>query len=128
MPRPTVAPSVEAFLAAVPPPARAALERLREVLRQELPQAEEVINYGVPMFKVGGKGVVSYGAGKSHCSFYVQSPAVMEAHATELAGYKTSKGTVHFQADTPLPEALVRKLVRARLAEMATIRKQSTKQ
>jgi uncharacterized protein YdhG (YjbR/CyaY superfamily) len=60
---------------------------------------------------------VSFGAAKGHCSFYVQSPAVMDAHRDELASYHTSKGTVRFAPDAPLPDALVAKLVRARMAE-----------
>jgi uncharacterized protein YdhG (YjbR/CyaY superfamily) len=64
-----------------------------------------------------GRPLVSFGAGKNHCAFYVQSPAVMEAHADELAGHDTSKGTVRFQSDSPLPPDLVTALVRARMAE-----------
>ena len=71
----------------------------------------------MPAFKLRGRPLVSYGAGKDHCSFYVQSPPVMEAHATELAGYRTSKGTVHFAPSDPLPSELVATLVQARIAE-----------
>ena len=112
-----VAASVEEFLATVPPDKRAALEDLREVIRGAAPGATELINYGVPMFRLNGKNLVSYAAAKDHCSFYVQSPAVMEAHAAELAGFKTSKGTVNFTPDKPIPRELVTKLVRARIAE-----------
>jgi uncharacterized protein YdhG (YjbR/CyaY superfamily) len=70
------------------------------------------------MFRLGGKNLVSYSAATGHCSFHVQSPAVMEAHAGNLAGYSTTKGTVHFTPDKPLPTALVTKLVKARMAEM----------
>ena len=112
-----VAASVEEFLATVPPDKRAALEDLREVIRGAAPGATELINYGVPMFRLDGKNLVSYAAAKDHCSFYVQSPAVMEAHAAELAGFKTSKGTVNFTPDKPIPAELVTKLVKARIAE-----------
>ena len=108
---------VDAFLAALPLEMRAALENLRRAIRAAAPGAEESINYGVPAFKYRGRPLVSYGAAKNHCSFYVQSPAVMEAHRDELAPYDTSKGTVRFAPDAPLPEALVAKLVRARMAE-----------
>ena len=108
---------VDAFLAALPPEMRAALENLRRAIRAAAPGIEESINYGVPAFKYRGRSLVSYGAAKSHCSFYVQSPAVMEAHREELASYATSKGTVRFAPDAPLPDALVAKLVRARMAE-----------
>jgi uncharacterized protein YdhG (YjbR/CyaY superfamily) len=112
-----VAASVDEFLAAVPPDKRAALEDLRKVIRAAAPEATELINYGVPMFRLNGRNLVSYAAAKDHCSFYVQSPAVMGAHAADLTGFKTSKGTVNFTADKPIPSALVTKLVKARIAE-----------
>jgi uncharacterized protein YdhG (YjbR/CyaY superfamily) len=108
---------VAEFLARVPEPQRAALEDLRAVIRAAAPEATEVINYGVPMFKLNGKNLVSFAAAKDHCSFYVQSPAVMDAHAAELMGFKTSKGTVQFTPDKPIPPDLVKKLVKARIAE-----------
>jgi uncharacterized protein YdhG (YjbR/CyaY superfamily) len=114
---------VDAFLAALPPEMSAALENLRQAIRAAAPGADESINYGVPAFKYRGRPLVSYGAAKNHCSFYVQSPAVMEAHRDELASYDTSKGTVRFAPDKPLPNALVAKLVRARLAETDTTAK-----
>ena len=108
---------VDAFLAALPLEMRAALENLRRAIRAAAPDAEESISYGVPAFKYRGRPLVSFGAAKSHCSFYVQSPAVMEAHRDELAPYDTSKGTVRFAPDAPLPDELVAKLVRARMSE-----------
>ena len=108
---------VDAFLAALPPEMRAALENLRRAIRAAAPDAEESINYGVPAFKYRGRPLVSFGAAKNHCSFYVQSPAAMEAHRDELAAYDTSKGTVRFAPDAPLPDALVARLVGARMAE-----------
>jgi uncharacterized protein YdhG (YjbR/CyaY superfamily) len=112
-----VAASVDEFLAAIPPDQRAALEDLRRVIRAAAPEATELINYGVPMFRLNGRNLVSYAAAKDHCSFYVQSPAVMEAHAADLKGYHTMKGTVHFSVDKPIPADLVTKLVEARIAE-----------
>ena len=112
-----VAASVDEFLAAIPPDKRAALEDLREAIRAAAPGATELINYGVPMFRLNGRNLVSYSAAKNHCSFYVQSPAVMEAHAAELTGFKTSKGTVNFTPQEPIPPSLVSKLVKARIAE-----------
>lgn len=112
-----VAASVDEFLAAIPPDQRAALEDLRRVIRAAAPEATELINYGVPMFRLNGRNLVSYAAAKDHCSFYVQSPAVMEAHAADLTGYHTTKGTVHFSVDKPIPADLVTKLVKARIAE-----------
>jgi uncharacterized protein YdhG (YjbR/CyaY superfamily) len=115
-----VAASVEEFLAAVPEPQRSALEDLRKVIRSAAPGATELINYGVPMFRLDGRNLVSFAAAKDHCSFYVQSPAVVEAHAAELKGFKTTKGSVSFTPGKPIPPALVTKLVEARIAENET--------
>ncbi len=112
-----MATTIDEFLAAVPPAQRQALEHLRSVIRQAVPQATEAIAYGVPAFKLDGRPFVSFGAAKDHCSFYVQSPEVMQAHAEELAGFRTAKGTVHFTPDKPIPDDLVRRLVQARMAE-----------
>ncbi len=101
----------------MPPDQRAALEDLRQVIRSAAPGAEELINYGVPMFRLNGKNLVSYSAAKNHCSFHVQSPTVMEAHTADLTGFKTTKGSVNFTPDTPIPRDLVIKLVKARIAE-----------
>ena len=119
----TRSPDVDAFLEKLPRDARATLEGLRATIAAEAPGAVESINYGVPAFKLLGRPFVSFGAGKSHLSFYVRSPTVMEAHREELASYSTSKGTVHFAPGAPLPNDLVRKLVRARIAEIDAARK-----
>jgi uncharacterized protein YdhG (YjbR/CyaY superfamily) len=108
---------IDAFLARLPDDVRAALENLRRTIARAAPEAVEVIAYGVPAFKYRGRPLVSFGAGKSHCSFYVQSPAVMDAHRDELAAYDTAKGTIRFTPEKPLPEGLVTKLVKARMAE-----------
>jgi uncharacterized protein YdhG (YjbR/CyaY superfamily) len=108
---------IDAVLAALPDETRAALEQLRETIRAAAPDAVEAIAYGVPAFRYRGRPLVSFGAGKQQCAFYVQSPAVMEAHAADLEGLDTSKGTIRFTPTTPLPAELVTTLVRARLAE-----------
>ena len=110
-------PDVDKVLAALPGEARSALEALRRTIAAAAPEAVESISYGVPAFKYRGRPLVSFAAAKNHCSFYVQSPAVMEAHHDELSAYTTSKGTVQFTPDAPLREALVTKLVRARMSE-----------
>jgi uncharacterized protein YdhG (YjbR/CyaY superfamily) len=110
-------PEVDDVLAALANETRAALEQLRETIRAAAPDAVEAIAYGVPAFRYRGRPLVSFGAGKQHCAFYVQSPAVMEAHAADLEGLDTSKGTIRFTPTTPLPAELVTTLVRARLAE-----------
>jgi uncharacterized protein YdhG (YjbR/CyaY superfamily) len=112
-----MAATVDEFLGDVPEEQRAALQDLRRVIQAAAPDATEVINYGVPMFKLNGKNLVSFGAAKDHCSFYVQSPAVLEAHAAEVKGFKTSKGTISFTPDRPIPADLVAKLVKARIIE-----------
>ncbi len=107
--------TVDDYLATAPEPARAALQQLREKIRAAAPDATEAISYGVPTFKHQGP-LVSFGVAKNHCGFYVMDPAVIEAHAAELEGYVTSKGTIRFTPDAPLPAALVTKLVKARIA------------
>ena len=109
---------MDEFLANLPEDQRAALEQLRRTIREAVPEATEGIGYGVPAFKLHGRPLVSFGATQKHCSFYVQSPAVIEAHAAELTGFDTTKGTIHFAPDRPIPPDLVSKLVAARVAEV----------
>jgi len=108
--------TIDEYLAAVSADKRAALERLRQSIRAAVPKAEECISYQVPAFRLGGRMLVAFGAAANHCSFYPGAFPV-EALKDELAAYDTSKGTIRFQADSPLPAALVRKLVKARVAE-----------
>ena len=110
-------PEIDAFLATQPDDVRDALEHLRRTIAAAAPDAVEAIAYGVPAFRYKGRPLVSFGAGKGHCAFYVQSPAVMEANADLLRDYDTAKGTVRFGAASPLPDDLVTKLVRERIAE-----------
>lgn len=107
---------VNTYLAALPAETKRALEQLRKTIKSAAPKAEETVSYGVPMFKLNGP-LVSFGAAANHCAFYVQSPEVMEAHKEELKNYDTSKGTIRFQVTKPLPAALVKKLVKARIQE-----------
>jgi uncharacterized protein YdhG (YjbR/CyaY superfamily) len=107
---------VDDYLATVPADARAALMKLRQVIRAAAPRATEGISYQIPTFKHHGP-LVAFAAFKDHCGFYVMSPEVMRAHAAELEGYVLGKGSIRFQASKPLPASLVRKLVRARIAE-----------
>ncbi len=110
--------SVEAYLAGVPEPQRAALERLRATIREAAPQAEEAMAYGVPAFVAHGKPLVCYAAFRAHCGFYPLDPALIAAHEAALAPFTTSKGTIQFTPEKPLPAALVKEIVRARLAEV----------
>jgi uncharacterized protein YdhG (YjbR/CyaY superfamily) len=106
---------VDEYLAGVPKEARATLEKLRQTIKAAAPMASEVISYQMPMYKHHGM-VVGFAAFKNHCSIF-PGAAVMDAHKEELGRYDTSKGTIRFPANKPLPAALVRKLVKARIAE-----------
>jgi len=109
--------SVEEYLAALPEDQRAALERLRSTVKAAAPEATEAIAWQMPAFKHRGRTLVGYAAFKDHCSFFPMSGAVMERFEDELEPFRTSKGTIRFTVDRPLPKALVRKLVKARIAE-----------
>ncbi|HLF16148.1 MAG TPA: DUF1801 domain-containing protein [Candidatus Thermoplasmatota archaeon] len=110
--------SVDGYLAAVPAEAGAALARLRRDILAAAPGCTEGISYQMPAFKHTGRWLVSFGAAKNHCAFYVLSPAVMKRHAALLKGYDTSTGTIRFPAAKPLPAALVNRLVKARIKEI----------
>lgn len=97
---------------------RAALEKLRRTIQSAAPGAEECINYAVPAFRLDGKMLVAFGAGARHCAFYPGALPIA-THQAALKGYDTSKGTIRFPADRPLPVTLVRKLVKTRLAQHA---------
>ena len=107
--------SIEQYLDTVSADKRAALRKLRKDILAAAPGAEECISYQMPAFRLEGKMLVWFGAAAKHCSFFPGSTAV-ERHAKELARYDTSKGTVRFPADAPLPATLVRKLVETRIA------------
>jgi uncharacterized protein YdhG (YjbR/CyaY superfamily) len=115
--------SVDDYLAALPEDSRATLEKLRATIRAAAPKATEGISYQVPTFKHQGRPLVGFGATKNHCAFYVMSPDVVRAHQVELERYETGKGSIRFQAGKPLPATLVRKLVKARIAEIETGRR-----
>jgi len=107
--------NVDEYLAGVPKAARAVLEKLRQTIKAAAPMAAEVISYQMPMYKHHGM-VIGFAAFKDHCSIFPGS-AVMDAHKEELKRYRTSKGTIRFPFNQPLPATLVRKLVRARIKE-----------
>ncbi|MGH8637053.1 MAG: iron chaperone [Burkholderiales bacterium] len=108
--------TIDEYLARVSPGQRPVLEKIRQTIRAAAPGAEECISYQLPAFRLNGP-LVGFGASANHCAFYPMSGTIVEVFKKELAGYDTSKGTIRFQPDRPLPAALVRRLVKARLAE-----------
>ena len=108
--------TIDEYLAALSEDKRAALEKLRKTIRAAAPKAEECISYQLAAFRQNGM-LVAFGATANHCAFYLMSSSTVEAHKDELKDYDTSKGTIRFAADKPLPVALVKKLVKARIAE-----------
>jgi uncharacterized protein YdhG (YjbR/CyaY superfamily) len=109
--------TIDEYLAMLGSEQRAALQRLREIVLETIPEAEECLSYGVPSFRLQGRFLLAFGATPKHCAFY--PGAVVDAHKEELEGYSTSKGTIRFQPDSPLPRTLVRKLVRAQVERRA---------
>jgi len=109
--------TVDEYLAAVPQPARTTLEKVRAAIRSAVPpEATEIISYGIPAFK--HKGVlVWFAAFSNHCSLF-PTAAVIEAFKDDLKGFVISKGTIQFSPDKPLPAALIKKMVRARVAHI----------
>lgn len=112
-----VAKTVDEYLAGVSEPAQSTLRHIRKVIRSVVPKdTTEVISYGIPMFKYRGM-LVAYAAFKKHCSLFPTGSGVLDQFAKELAGYRVSKGTIQFPPDKPLPDALLKKIVRARVKE-----------
>lgn len=108
--------TIDDYLEGLPADKRAALEKLRQTIRAAAPKAEECVSYQIPAFRQNGV-LVGFGATAKHCAFFPFNSTTVAAHKAELKGYDTSKGAIRFQPEKPLPAALVRKLVKARLAE-----------
>lgn len=121
--RPTAAPkTVDEYLAAVPEPAHSTLNKIRATVRSVVPaETTEVISYGIPAFNYK-KVLVWYAAFSDHCSLF-PTASVIERFKEELKAYRVSKGTIHFPIDKPLPAALVKKMVKARLADVQAKRR-----
>jgi uncharacterized protein YdhG (YjbR/CyaY superfamily) len=114
-------------LADATPEQRAALEKLRKAIRAAAPDAEEGVSYGMAAFRLNGKPIAGLAASRDHCSYFPMSGSVVETLKDELANYDTSRGTIRFPALKPLPAALVRKLVKARIAEITRTSKPNSK-
>jgi uncharacterized protein YdhG (YjbR/CyaY superfamily) len=110
--------AVDEYLRALEEPKRGTLRTLRLTILEILPDAEEVISYRVPAFRAEGKTVAGFAAFKEHLSYLPFSGSVLSQLGDALSGYETTKSSLHFPVDRPLPKALVRKLIRARLAEV----------
>ncbi|MCC6234019.1 MAG: DUF1801 domain-containing protein [Verrucomicrobiales bacterium] len=110
--------TLDAYLESVPDPKRAALEALRRAIHAAVPDAEEGFSYGLPAFRIHGKPLAAFAATAGHCSFYPMSGQVIAGFEAELKSFETSKGTIHFQPEHPIPVRLLRRLLAARLAEI----------
>jgi uncharacterized protein YdhG (YjbR/CyaY superfamily) len=110
--------TIDQYLARLSDDKRVALEKLRKTIRAAAPRAEECISYQLPAYRLNGM-LVAFGATANHCAFYPMSASTVAAHREELKDYEISKGTIRFQPDNPIPAALVRKMVKARIAENA---------
>ena len=109
---------VDDYLAGLGEAERDALQQLRLTIRELLPDAEECMSYGKPAFKVDGKTVAGFAAFTDHLSFLPHSGSVLSALGDDVAGYRTTKGALHFSVDSPLPATLVKKLISTRMNEL----------
>ena len=113
------------YLDGVKPDQRIALEQLRRTIHAAAPAAEEYISYGLAAFRLDGRPLIALGAAAHHCAIYPMSSSIVPAFRAELAAFDTSKGTIRFPSHQSVPSALVRKLVKARIAENAARATQS---
>jgi uncharacterized protein YdhG (YjbR/CyaY superfamily) len=109
---------IDSYLAALGEPERTTLEDLRRAILAVIPDAEQCISYGMPAFKVGGKTVAGFAAFKNHLSYLPHSGSVLQKLGEDLAGYQSTKGSLHFAPGEPLPRGLVKKLVNTRMREL----------
>jgi uncharacterized protein YdhG (YjbR/CyaY superfamily) len=108
--------TVDEYFAGLSADKGAALQKLRKAIRAAAPKAEECISYQIPTFRINGEFLVAFGAASRHCAFYPGAYPIKVCRK-ELKNYDTSKGTVRFDSDKPLPSSLVRKLVKTRIEE-----------
>jgi uncharacterized protein YdhG (YjbR/CyaY superfamily) len=108
---------VDEYLRGLEEPERSTLQSLRDTILEIVPDAEQVLSYGVPAFRVSGKAVAGFAAFKNHLSYLPFSGSVLGRLANELDGYTMTKSSLHFPVDRPLSKALVKKLIAARLAD-----------
>ena len=112
--------TIDEYFSGVNADQRAALQKLRQTIHAAAPKAEECISYGIPAFRLNGRALVFFGAWANHCSFYPGSSTTLKKFRSDLKGFPITKGTIRFSPDNPLPITLVKKLVKARIAENRT--------
>jgi uncharacterized protein YdhG (YjbR/CyaY superfamily) len=117
--------TIDEYLASVNANHRDALQKIREAIHAVAPNAEECISYGIPAFRLNGRSLVFFGAWANHCALYPGSAATLKKFRNELRDFQTSKGTLRFSPDNPLPVALVKKLIKARVAQIGDDRTRS---
>jgi uncharacterized protein YdhG (YjbR/CyaY superfamily) len=110
--------TIDAYLAGVKADQRAALEKLRQAIHAVASRAEECISYGIPAFRLNGRSLVFFGAWANHCAFYPGNSVTFKKFRNDLKAFQISKGTIRFSPEKPLPAALVKKLVKARMGEV----------
>jgi uncharacterized protein YdhG (YjbR/CyaY superfamily) len=110
--------SFDDYLATVPDPQKAELERIRQLVRRTVPEAEEATSYGMPAFKYKKRPLLGFRVSRNHLSVFPFSPAAVDAARDALAGFDLSTGTVRFTAEKPLPDAALKQLLRHRLGEI----------
>jgi uncharacterized protein YdhG (YjbR/CyaY superfamily) len=113
----TVSP-IDEYLSSVAKEQREALGTVRQIVAATAPDATEGISYGMPAFRYRGRPLVGYAAFKNHCSFFPMGESVLDALGAEVEGFRTAKGTLQFTPEKPIPEKLIGKIVRARMAEI----------
>jgi uncharacterized protein YdhG (YjbR/CyaY superfamily) len=109
--------TIDEYLVGLSPENRAALQKVRRAVHAATPGVEECISYGMPAFRLKGELIAGFKAAANHCSFHPMSGDTLATLQADLSGYETSKGTIKFSARAGLPATLVRKLVKARIAE-----------
>ena|ERR1700704_2897790 len=109
--------TIDEYLATVKGETRRVLDRLRKTIRTIVPKAEECVSYGIPAFRLDGSVVAGFAATKKGCSYFPFSGSTLGTLADELEDYEQTKSALHFDPAAPLPATLVRKLIKARIAE-----------
>jgi uncharacterized protein YdhG (YjbR/CyaY superfamily) len=112
--------TIDEYLATVKPDQRRTLASLRKTIHAVAPKVEECISYGIPAFRLNGRSLVFFGAWANHCAFYPGSSTTLKKFRDDLRGFQVTKGTIRFTPDNPVPVALVKKLIKARIRENRT--------